>query len=352
LGQRHAQVALQDRVALTVAAQVAGGTKRFVVPRVGALPAERAREVIGERFLDKPVFTVDVGSSFHRLCYLAEVGVRVQAMRLCECHKRSGRGTRLPLLNAANLAFGQTGDPRLRYSRLFSELTDSGAVPLVEFSAPLLNLTELLWINCLQELVPSQMDVEVGPVEERAVGVYLKVPLHSTRLVPKRRKRLHWHVQNPVLRPPDKQRVPDRVCVNDTAALFVSGKSEADPTQQMRHVGILEILNLHDVKAFLRSKLGSPGPLHDLIGVRARLGEKQVERRGEQVFDHFVGRDEMIFVGMRKHDDVGGPPHSLLHRCMEVPVARRCVAELVQLPQARQRPIVLGGMMVGMGEPR
>src|SRR5437763_464054 len=60
LRQGLAQLAPQHRVAFAVAAQVAGRTEGLVVPGIGALPAERVVEVVGERLLDETVLAVDV----------------------------------------------------------------------------------------------------------------------------------------------------------------------------------------------------------------------------------------------------------------------------------------------------
>jgi hypothetical protein len=59
--QRLAQVPFRNRVALTVAAEVAGGAEGFVVPGVGAFPAELIVKIVGEGLLDETVFAVDVG---------------------------------------------------------------------------------------------------------------------------------------------------------------------------------------------------------------------------------------------------------------------------------------------------
>jgi hypothetical protein len=84
-------------------------------------------------------------------------------------HSRGESGTRCPafaLLDPTELTLGEPFDLRLRNACLLAEFPNRGAISLVVSLRSLVRLPELFRINGLQELIPSQVDVEVRPVEE------------------------------------------------------------------------------------------------------------------------------------------------------------------------------------------
>ena len=59
--------------------------------------------------------------------------------------------------------------------------------------------------------------------------------------------------------------------------LLLPPESEADTPEQLRHLRRLQILHLDHVKTVLRPDVRGPHPLGDLVGVRGRPCEEQVE---------------------------------------------------------------------------
>jgi hypothetical protein len=128
------------------------------------------------------------GGSPHCFCQLLHVGVHVEIMSLRQCSERGSRSPAFSLLNPSELPLSEPLEPRLRKTRFLAKLADRSPIPRVKGLAPLLSLSEFFRIDRLKELIPTEMNVEVWPVDERTSGVDLEVPRHIMRLASQKQK--------------------------------------------------------------------------------------------------------------------------------------------------------------------
>src|SRR5260370_16308493 len=116
-----------------------------------------------------------------------------------------------------------------------------------------------------------------------------------------------------MLRTPDEKRTPSKVGIDDAAAAAVRPEGGADPSEQFGYLWGFQVLNPNDVESTFRSDSCSPHPLGDLIGMRCRLGEEQVEGSRDHWLPVRIGQRKVIIVGVREDDDLvfvsgsGGP---------------------------------------------
>jgi hypothetical protein len=90
-------------------------------------------------------------------------------VRFCQSCQCRLRGPALTLLDTTELAIGQSLHLRLEYAGDLAHLADGGPIAIVELVAALLGLAVLSRIGRLEELVPAQVNVEVRPVDKRAI---------------------------------------------------------------------------------------------------------------------------------------------------------------------------------------
>src|SRR4051812_18966487 len=113
--------------------------------------------------------------SLHCFRQPSHVVIHGKPVGLRQGAERRPRRSALTLLDSTELPLSESLNHRLRQPRILAELPDRSPVPLVISFGPLLRLPKLFRIDSLEELVPSQVDVEVRPVDERAIRVNQEV---------------------------------------------------------------------------------------------------------------------------------------------------------------------------------
>lgn len=120
--------------------------------------------------------------STHRFRKTFQVGICVETVRFRKRRKRADRGAGFALLDSAKLPFGETRYLGLNEPCRFAQLTDRSPVARVVALGSLLRFSKLVRIDRLKELIPSQMNIEVRPMDKGAVNVDYQVPQHIAGL--------------------------------------------------------------------------------------------------------------------------------------------------------------------------